>query len=283
MALRRLLDRIRDLVRAHPLAAYVVLAYALAWAWWLPLVFSGATVVGGRGWPTDLPGLLAPALSAVVVTAAVSGRVGLLELWGRVTRWNIPWKWYALVAATAGLGGVGLLAMAATGRPLPTWDQAAAYTGTPMWGLPAVFALVLVVNGFGEEIGWRGFAAERLLTRHSLLSTALLVALVWGGWHLPLFFLVQSFRDLGLTAIGWAIGLTCGSIVLTWMYQRGRHSILLAALWHTTYNFTSATTATHGLIAALSSTAVMLVAVAVVLGARRKHGYERKLDQMSHA
>lgn len=218
-------------------------------------------------------GLCAPAVSAVVVTAAVSVRAGLRELWGRVVRWRIPGKWYTLVAATAGLGGVGLIAMEATGRALPTWDEAAAYTGTPTWGLLAVFAVVLVVNGFGEEIGWRGFAAERLLARHSLLSTALLVALVWGGWHLPLFFLVQSFRDMGLTAIGWAIGLTCGSIVLTWM--RARRSILLVALWHTTYNFTSATTATHGLIAALSSTVVMLLAAAVVVGEFRRRRHER--------
>jgi hypothetical protein len=39
---------------------FFVLAYALSWAWWLPIVVSGGSVGRGDAWPTHLPGLLGP-------------------------------------------------------------------------------------------------------------------------------------------------------------------------------------------------------------------------------
>jgi hypothetical protein len=40
----------------------------LTWAWWLPLAVAGRTVTQGDGWPTHFPGLLGPALAALLVT-----------------------------------------------------------------------------------------------------------------------------------------------------------------------------------------------------------------------
>ncbi len=49
---------------ARPAAASLVmffaLAYALSWAWWLPIAVSGGSVRRGDAWPTHLPGLLGP-------------------------------------------------------------------------------------------------------------------------------------------------------------------------------------------------------------------------------
>jgi hypothetical protein len=49
-------------VRRHPLACFFTLAYALSWAYWLPLAFTGKVVVAGSGSPTQFPGLLGPAV-----------------------------------------------------------------------------------------------------------------------------------------------------------------------------------------------------------------------------
>jgi hypothetical protein len=42
-----------DLARRHPVATFVVLAYAISWTCWLPLVVSGSVVHQGDGWPLD--------------------------------------------------------------------------------------------------------------------------------------------------------------------------------------------------------------------------------------
>ena len=247
------------LTPAGRLVAFVVLAYVLAWAWWIPLAVSGTVVDAGQGWPTHLPGLLAPAIAAVIVTALTQGRSGLAELWSRVIRWRVPWYWYALIAVTALMA---LIPFATGSGIVPA--QLLEYSGAPAAGV-LVIAYVLLVNGFGEEIGWRGFLAEGLLQRHSRLVTALIVWVVWATWHLPLFWVVRSFRDFGAGGtVGWAVGIGFGSVFLTWLYQSARHSILIVALWHAAYNFSTATSASAGVAAAVASTLVMIVAAVIV-------------------
>jgi membrane protease YdiL (CAAX protease family) len=256
---------LRRRVRDHPLRVYVVLAYALTWGCWLPLVVDGSLVTQGSGWPTDLPGLAGPALAAAVTSWLVGGRAAVADLLARCLRWRVPaWCWL-FVAGTAVLGW--LTAMATSGRDLG--DGWSAYTGAPDLGVAATFLLVLVVNGIGEEAGWRGFLAHHLLTRHDLIRTSALVTVVWAGWHLPLFLVADSFHGMGIAAIGWFFGLGAGSLVLTWLYVGSRRSVLLVALWHTVFNFTTGTPRMSGVPAAVVSTAVIVLAVVLVVVEKR--------------
>lgn len=235
------------------------------------MVASGGVSRNGVGWPTHVPGLAGPALAAVLITAAVDGQAGLRDLWARAMRWRIGWRWWALVVVTAALALLGAVVPWVSGGTVPGVAAFAKYSGAPSINVLAVVLLVLVVNGFGEETGWRGFAVERLSRAHAMVPTALIVTGMWAVWHLPLFWVVGNFRDLGASgAVGWLIGLTAGSVVLTWMYLRCGRSIALVAAWHTAYNLTSATAATAGAAAATSSTLVMVGAVAIVIRERRR-------------
>jgi membrane protease YdiL (CAAX protease family) len=171
-----------------------------------------------------------------------------------------------VVAVTLAVAPAVALVMAALGRPLPDPAAFALYTGIGPVGIVGVVVFALVVNGFGEEMGWRGFAAERLLRTHGLTRTAVLVAGMWGGWHLPLFWVLPSFRELGPAGtVGWAVGLLAGSVVLTALLRGSGGSVLLVAAWHIAFNVGSATEATQGLPAAVISTLVMAAAVFVVV------------------
>ena len=64
--------------------------------------------------------------------------------------------------------------------------------------------------------------------------------------------------------LGFFVGLACGAIVLGWLYN-WTGSILAVAVWHATYNLTSATVAAHGLPAAVSTTVVIIAAVGLVV------------------
>ena len=268
--LRRARPSVEPVVRRHPLAAYVGLAIAFSWAWWGWCVAEGWVTRAGQGWPTHLPGLLGPALSAVVVTALVDGRDGLRDLGARMLRWRVGWRWWSAVLAAALLVPLAWAGIALTGGDVPDPAGLASYSGAPASSVAVTLVYVLVVNGLGEETGWRGFLADRLLRRHGMLLTAVLVWVWWALWHLPLFWVVEDFRGMGWAVLGWLVGLLAGSVLLTWLYRGSGRSILLVAAWHTVFNVATATDATAGTPAAVASTLVIVVALVIAWRDRRE-------------
>jgi membrane protease YdiL (CAAX protease family) len=250
--------------------AYAGLAYAISWACWLPLAFTHQIVIVG-GWPTHLPGLVGPALAAFVVALLGQGWAGARQLAAHVVRWRIGWWWLVALSPVLMLA-VSLGVALVVGEPVPALAAYGELNGFPTWGVLAVIALLVVVNGLGEETGWRGFLQPMLQRRMRPLLAMLVVAGIWAGWHAPLFAILTNFRGFDtVTLVGFVIGLASGAIVLGWLYNR-TGSVLAVAVWHGTYNLTSATTASHGLPAAVSTTVVIIAAVTLVVADLATHG-----------
>jgi membrane protease YdiL (CAAX protease family) len=115
-------------------------------------------------------------------------------------------------------------------------------SGLPELGVAGVWLAAVFVNGVGEEAGWRGFLLPSLRARTALVPAAAQVTVVWGLWHLPLFWLLVSYRGFNpFVAAGFVVGLGAGSVVLAHVYERCGSSILAAAVWHGTYNLAVAT------------------------------------------
>jgi hypothetical protein len=109
---------------------------------------------------------------------------------------------------------------------------------------------------------------------------------LWAGWHIPAFFVVETYRTMTVPMIigGFGLGICAGSIVLSRIAQRTNGSVLAAALWHTFYNMTSATAASRGVIAAVTTTCVMVWAAILLLGeARRRPHPSGLLVERAHA
>jgi membrane protease YdiL (CAAX protease family) len=207
-------------------------------------------------------------LAAIAVTAVIGGRKALRELFARMV-WLGP-RWISklmLALSPLALGAVALTILPLVGKPLPSADAFAHVPGMPEgWPLAGVLAAVIVVNGFGEETGWRGFLTERLLLTQGRARTALWVGLLWSLWHLPLFWLNTSMTTLeGPVLIGWLFGLVCGAFILAQVYLATGHSILCVALWHVTFNMMMAAQVGSDLPAAILSTAVMVWGVVVAV------------------
>jgi membrane protease YdiL (CAAX protease family) len=247
---------------------FVVLAYTLSWAWVIPLAATGLTVVSGAGWPTQFPALLGPLLAAVLC-AALAGRRSLRELTAAMVRWRIGWRWW-LAAVSPVLALFAVLAeQAMSGIDLPDRSAFAGFSGVPVgWGVLGVAATLVLIGGFGEETGWRGYLQPRLQSRLGPLAATGIVAAVWAGWHLPQFFVIQTYRDFPIAMLPvFLLGMAGGAVVLTWLYNHTR-SILACAVWHGLYNLAGASAAASagsGVISAAVWTFVVLGAV-VLLG-----------------
>ena len=147
-----------------------MLAFGLTWAVWVPR--AAGVPVGAVG---DLWTWI-PAVAALLAAALVGGRVAVAELGSRLVRWRVGWRWYAVVvlgpaafsltvaALYALLGGSG----AEAAPPVLSGE-------TSLVLLPVFLAALLVTDGLGEELAWRGFAFPRLLVRHNALVASLIL------------------------------------------------------------------------------------------------------------
>jgi len=90
-------------------------------------------------------------------------------------------------------------------------------------------------GGTNEEPGWRGFALPRLQLKFSPLIASIILGLIWGFWHTPIY-LPQygSFIQYGIFLLN-TIKI---AIILTWLYNRTGGSVLATALLHTVGNIT---------------------------------------------
>jgi CAAX protease family protein len=263
------------------LAVFFTLAYGISWAWVIPWAVTGHTVVQGRGWPTHFPSLLGPLLAAFIVTAWWGGAGGMRDLIARMARWRIGWRWWLAVLSPLLCLFAVLAVMAAAGMTLPGRSDFAVFSGLPAGlGLLGVWAAVAIVNGFGEETGWRGYALPQLQRRFGPVTASLILSVAWAGWHIPQFFFLQSYENFRAPMIPvFVIGLAAGSVVLTWLYNRTGGSILAVALWHGLYNLTGATraaTAGSGMLSAIMWTFVVVLALVLLAAEWRAHRTGRR-------
>jgi membrane protease YdiL (CAAX protease family) len=206
------------------LLAFFLAAYALPWAvWW-------SEIAEQRGWTTwHLPGgmalwtLLPVTLTAV---AATGGRAGLADLGRRMVRWRVPGRWWA--------AAVGIpLAFAAVATGIGAALSGSAHLGETL-SLPA--SLTYLAYGIGlflltEEAAWRGFALPRLMTRLSPLAAALVLGVIWAGWHIPTFLLATESNS-AIPYWGFAVMVVATSVITAWLYLGSGSSVLLCAVWH---------------------------------------------------
>ena len=253
-------------IRRHPLGAFYLLTFLLSWGYWVPDALAGGT------W-SHAPGLLGPMISAVIVTTVTKGRPGLREFGTRMFRWRVRPVSYGWVVVPLGLASVttALLSLGAGGFPsFAEWSEMGAFASVGGW---AAYGVILLVNGYGEEAGWRGFATPSFRRRHSELTASLLVAIPWAMWHLPTFFIDSGYRDFPLLFLpGWLIGFFSLAVVMTWLYEGSRSSILIAALMHLSVNISTTTTATEGTVAAVVSMAVIVWSIVIAARWRGRPG-----------
>jgi membrane protease YdiL (CAAX protease family) len=257
--------------RRHPLATFVALTFALSWYPWLLATLRHA------GNPNPNP--YGPLLGALLASVLVGGRSGVAAFARRAAHWRIGARWY-LLAILAPVGIV--LCAAGIARLLgavPQPSRASVDAGEVV----ARFVFILLFIGLGEEPGWRGFALPVLQEGRSALRASLLLAVIWGTWHLPLFG----------TELAWPIvpafllGLAATTILQTWLYNRTRGSVIPQMLYHATVNtvggglvfrpFTGASL--ERLWWVYSAIWVALAAVVVLASGARELGRDRALPQ----
>jgi membrane protease YdiL (CAAX protease family) len=180
-------------------------------------------------------------------------------------RWRFTSVWWLVVASPLLVVGLTFVGMGLGGQDLPSWSDFSMFNGLPAHGVFSTLLMVLVLNGLGEETGWRGFLQDRLQLRFKPLSSTLIVAVVWAVWHTPFFFILSTYSEFSpMTLVMFPLGLTSGAVILAWLYNHTGRSILAVALWHTFYNMSVATAGATDLVQGVVTAAVMIAASVLV-------------------
>jgi membrane protease YdiL (CAAX protease family) len=272
-------NRLLALLRQQPLICYFVIAYAFTWTYdLLFLVLFPLPDVLGRSAPRDL----GPSVAAIIMTAAVAGKPGLKRLGQRLVLWRVNVGWYLVVAL--GVPAIYLLSILLIPGALASFTTPA----PGRWLLYPVFFLVIMVLGgpLFEEPGWRGFALPRLQARWGPLAGAVILGLLWAGWHATEY-LTPDFASAngGLTVKGISIFVLAAvsfSVIITWVFNHTQASLLIAILLHTFINWSQGLTSDLFPAAGFNETgpvvAFVLTALVIVMATRGRLGYVRPGD-----
>ena len=234
---------LKRLVAHHPVAAFLIMLYAITWAVFAPVILQGR---GLLQLPIDLSEGLAfnavvaiasifgVALPAFVVTAATGGKHGVRDLLGRSLKWRVGARWYLI--ALFGLltimlvGGSVFLGVAPLEALMEKW---------PLFFtlfLPEVLFPFLFIQIF-EEAGWTGFMQHTLQERRGPLLASILVAPAFVLQHLPILLMDAGVGLSSLIIVGALVVVAVFfRIVVMWLYNGSGRSVLIVALFHSAYN-----------------------------------------------
>lgn len=261
-----------DMNRPNRTLAFFVLAYAISWLVWAPLWLPS---FGFHGLPV-LPfhhalGAVGPIASAFIVATMESGSAGPADLSRRLGLFRGR-SWWAAVAVFAPYALLGLsVAWASSFGGEMAAEGFGRSREFPQFSALGFLGYNIVSFGYGEEVGWRGFALPRLQARHSALVASLLLTIGWAIWHLPLFLYRPGYTKMdAIGVVGWLFSLFTGAVLLTWLYNESRGSILVVALFHAAIDvvFTSDISTTSVVNAAGTLITLGGILVVIVAGPR---------------
>jgi membrane protease YdiL (CAAX protease family) len=224
-------------IKRHPVLTYYILTFAISWGAFALVVGPDGFLGTEEKFDTVLPlavmaMLIGPSVAGILLTGLVSGRAGIRELLSRLFRWRINARWYVVALLPAPLLTVALLLALSLSCPLFTED----YKVVLLLGIAAGFTTVL------EELGWTGFAVPRLRLRYSIVTTGLIVGVLWGVWHFLQILWVSNVYS-GTVSLAFFLllyilmsitQLTAYRMLLVWIYDR-TESLLLTTLMHASY------------------------------------------------
>jgi membrane protease YdiL (CAAX protease family) len=263
---------IPETIRAHPLPAFFVLAYAVSWG--LLVVLYG--MMRAPAALVIFIQTLGPTIAARIVLTTIGGRVAYREMRRGGWLWRVRVRWYVVALVVIPAACLGAVAV------LP--EGIGALQNASAGAMVSTFAIFLVIGFFSgplfEEPGWRGFALPRLERDRGPLVGTVILGILWGAWHLPQFLVPEwagqnGGSDMATIAAFLVLVMTL-SPVLTWVYNH-TGSLFLAMVTHASINASLAMVpvlpAGPMLVGIVAFGAISLV---LVVATRGRFGYDAR-------
>ncbi|MGC9356252.1 MAG: CPBP family intramembrane glutamic endopeptidase [Anaerolineae bacterium] len=216
------------------LLGYFILAFGFSWFFWLfgVLASQGVLSLPFPNLVVVVIGAHGPLVASLILTYREEGWAAVKNLLRSGFRLRMGLIWW-LVSLVIPLVLTGLAMW--INLSLSDFQPDLTLLSQPLLILPTYLFMFFLGGSVQEEFGWRGYALPRLLERWNPLIATLVLGLIWGVWHLPLFYISgvsQAFMPFG---VFWALGVAF-SIPITWVFLRTERNLFSALLFHTAIN-----------------------------------------------
>lgn len=276
----------KSLFKQHPVLTYYLVVFVISWGGLLILIGGPGNIPGTKEQAEKLfvPALLilfaGPFISGILMNA-IGGKEGLRRLLSQLLQWRAAGRWYAIAVFTgpllvaAVIFGLSLFNQEFLPGIVTTNDKLDLMIFSIAWGL--------IGGGLLEETGWTGFVVPQLRKRYSIMSTGLIVGILWGIWHFLIAFWASNYLAdtdssimfvLGFLAF-YLLALPAYRVLLVFVYDR-TGSLLIIMLMHaflsaSTLIFQPSATGKIAFIWNLLLGIVLWLIVAIVIATNRKY------------
>ncbi len=231
-----------NFIKEKPLTLFFVLTFLISWGLILVLIAVNGMPSTVSEAQAQLPltimvFLSGPLVSGLVMIALVDGRKGFHALLSRLINWRISLVWYAVALLTAPLVFAAVHYLLFLISPVYSPGFLGLNGASLMW--LSIMSGIMV--GICEEIGWSGFAIPRLRLRYGILTTGLLVGVIWGAWHIMAndIWAIKTYSGglnpvvyAVLTGVSFLIGqLPPYRLLMVWVYEK-TDSLLIMMVMH---------------------------------------------------
>lgn len=241
---------------------FFFLSYGISWLIWLVGLFFPE----GPRFAFFPLGTLGPALAAIILSVK-GGNIGPLLKTIKPHRIK-PGKLIVMFTLTPLAMVIPLLYFPMKNTPIPpSFIIEMLPFQVKIWQvlilIPISFPLLMAGN-LGEEIGWRGYATERLLSRYGIISGSLILGVLNAFWHAPLYWLISNpiYNPASWMFAGFLL-FEIGYTILSSIMWKEKQTIYTGLMVHTPVTIASLLLPTWGHQATILYSGVLMLLIAL--------------------
>jgi len=220
---------------------FFLLTFAYSWVIWIPSVLDGIGIklpfnVTGYSIVVVIIGAFAPLLAAITLVVREEGWRGIRVFLRQALDIHIKPVFLILALALPLLIHViaHYLALAFGLDVAKTLFPTEVPVSPIILAIPYFF-LMLVIGGGQEEFGWRGYAQEPLQEKIGVIPASLVIGVIWGIWHLPLWFMRGDLHS-AYSFLAFVMMTTSISIMYAWLYNSSGKKLIVVMFFHAMNN-----------------------------------------------
>jgi hypothetical protein len=213
------------------IAPYIAVSFGTAWLGWGACWFIFTRHLNLPLMLFAILGSFGPFIGAGLCSWAGGGATAMLRFFAR--GFNPAMGWPVFLTALFLLPAISTLTAA-----LYAWKTGQHFAFQISWSeLPIAYLWLFILGGpVAEEFGW-SYLSDRLDQKFDTRLATLFLGIIWGFWHLPLFFLtvpglLQRYMPFG----GFLLLSISMRFLFSWAYHRSNRNILSNLIFHNALN-----------------------------------------------